>query len=1744
MPNIYEPVINVLGYGTVGPSGGPGTVELFVATDIYRYDIDNRPLEHLVDNDAAIKAATDALVGEIRDAHFGRLWPDGVADYDHNTLDTRLDNMDDFLQEFFEVRNVQYSSFIQFSNFLKERFTSGFMNGPFPDKFIRSNYSMENNEMMPSPFGGFYVPERAQTVRDTDTPDEDTIRLLGIETRIEQDGTSWKGKRKPLYAHVNGFIVPMLNEAGGTKDALETIDGRRANGTWGPIHINFPTAPSTGHRFDFAFLEVWQKEVIVGSDWFYPYGSRDWSEWGKETLAVTAGGATHYEGQIDDRRDMVTKDETGWEFYIILLDDPNDPIDWTLRDGEGNGLGGLVPNTLGDPWGYNISGTVDPNTLEWSLDFTGVVPPDGKYIVVSLRTKGFENPDRDNVRGTISFLPNGNYLQIQHRIRVVPGVDYESYPEWFQDPKVLGRGPKDAPVSNYFYRNSLNDFHDGSMYHAGNGNSASKVALGTLDGYIYAIPICVWSRYNSGPWTILNQNGGVDRPDGGHFNSISDKQLIDLRPVILAERYNLEAAAENTLDRILRGEHHSIFAEGMTDYADTDTWVGNGSWGVEVPELWRVLPKAGTGLTSGINTVRDIGLADSNDPTDVGPWPLPIYAAPIAFHDGIRQIFSPQEEVQQVPIHIEDVSTSTNALPDELVTYNNVTKTITISTESADVSGAYLSALGGVERVIKGAIVNDSYPRLFWRGSRQPVILSTLWQGLGTRTATAVIDDTAASFVPNGEIDGFVDLLYPESTGIARPLKQVDYVEVKDGAQTYKTLVKGNDDGSPDSSDIVKWKLDNGLEPGFQLPSGACSSPDNLFIYVCDSANNRVVKLNASTLAQVAQWPTPVNYPVPSVFNLSLHLKYPVDVAVHETSPGVWDVYVADREDHRIVKLNQDLNGYLGAFGTSGILTNDPFDTGALNSPEGVTVDSSGNVFIADTGLYRLIKLNSGLTYVTQLGDGVSNASQNQFVNPTGLDVGNVGGDDYVYVTDRDRLVQVDATNMTTYNVIGSGNSEAMNRFFRPLSNSFFGFAEDAAGNKFASNCDRGVLYKFDASWNVIASWGEDGVKAWDDTHLSHPLDLEYDEEAGLIYVADANHSTPIDDHWRATNNTRVGIWRASDLHFYGWLDMVPFLPATAINRFTIGLAIVQDAGLNGKLYVSCGSNIIKFALPIPALRSEAVDAQNGVGGATPWTVDWVLTPSTPGFLKSTGDWFQHVRDLTVTSAGDILLAGDPIRGEVVKIDPTTNPPTFIDRLVVGRNTPPDAGNDRYSAPFGQVLNAGETLLFTGGGKWNDGAVPNCLDKSFIRVIDFVSTPMTIVGGYFDNEHWVEGVSADTASRATTVFNMKPDKDGNMWMLLDSDTLLYEQPFTPSAGDISANFIYSVSEIPVTIDLGLAIPWLNARAVHFKNNIIYVTDVAANTVTAFDATSLMVLGQVGSPAMVNRGMASTAGPSGVAVIGNRIYVVDTYNNRVLTSYRHFPYVERGTGRVQFLIAPPDTAMTTFQARYTPYQGKWDKLARVGPVYGRNFVTDNNLIYVTTMGRGTPTRVSPDSGLSFYSNMIQRIPCPIDVPEKSPRVTDEYLFAPELLPITDVGATPFLRLPVLNRYPSSAQEMQPLYGGGSRFDFTRFFFLQGPGRGWAVDESGAPTNTPPSWTPRGYYGNGVFPGFDTMMTFPLQSISIPRILFSSMVVELEGEGYLLIYSCYRSAAGNVINDGSPIAVDVFKLFGNPGIKTRY
>ena len=111
-------------------------------------------------------------------------------------------------------------------------------------------------------------------------------------------------------------------------------------------------------------------------------------------------------------------------------------------------------------------------------------------------------------------------VQLQYRFRVVGDgsgggstVDLVNYPDGFGDPSVRGRGAATSPSSFTF--SNMRREGDPSLWRAGDGNPSN--ALGTVDGYVYAIPVSAVFRRNSTPFIAVtssgnpNQNGAVCR---------------------------------------------------------------------------------------------------------------------------------------------------------------------------------------------------------------------------------------------------------------------------------------------------------------------------------------------------------------------------------------------------------------------------------------------------------------------------------------------------------------------------------------------------------------------------------------------------------------------------------------------------------------------------------------------------------------------------------------------------------------------------------------------------------------------------------------------------------------------------------------------------------------------------------------------------------------------------------------------------------------------------------------------------------------------------------------------------------------------------------------------------------------------------------------------------------------------------------------------------------------------------------
>jgi len=150
----------------------------------------------------------------------------------------------------------------------------------------------------------------------------------------------------------------------------------------------------------------------------------------------------------------------------------------------------------------------------------------------------------------------------------------------------------------------------------------------------------------------------------------------------------------------------------------------------------------------------------------------------------------------------------------------------------------------------------------------------------------------------------------------------------------------------PDGKELGRWGS-RGAGPGqFISPFGiALDGQGNL--YVADSGNNRIQKLSVNGGRPLGQFGTKGTGP--GQFN------NPVGVAIDQQG----NIYVADRGNHRIQKLSsagQFLQQWAnsGRFGTELLPGDQP---GQFNSPNGLALDSKGNLYVADQGNNRIQKL-------------------------------------------------------------------------------------------------------------------------------------------------------------------------------------------------------------------------------------------------------------------------------------------------------------------------------------------------------------------------------------------------------------------------------------------------------------------------------------------------------------------------------------------------------------------------------------------------------------------------------------------------------------------------------------------------------------------------------------------------------------------------------------------------------------------
>ncbi|HJV91277.1 MAG TPA: putative Ig domain-containing protein [Holophagaceae bacterium] len=237
-----------------------------------------------------------------------------------------------------------------------------------------------------------------------------------------------------------------------------------------------------------------------------------------------------------------------------------------------------------------------------------------------------------------------------------------------------------------------------------------------------------------------------------------------------------------------------------------------------------------------------------------------------------------------------------------------------------------------------------------------------------------------------------------------------------------------------------------GTSAGFKTPQGLLLAGSSLV--VTDAGNGTIRSVDtaaAYATSTLAGTPRVLGYL--NGTGAAVKLNAPVGVAVDATG----NAYVADTANHVIRKVAVDGTTTLvaGTPGTSGAVDT-AGGTPSFKSPQGITVDkATGVIYVADTGNKSIRKIATDGTVTTLVAAGLN--------NPYGLAL-DPSGTNYLWITDgSNKVLPLNLGTNTLGTAVGTGTAgyvDGAAGTARFRFNGFSGIVADAAGNLYVA--DRG----------------------------------------------------------------------------------------------------------------------------------------------------------------------------------------------------------------------------------------------------------------------------------------------------------------------------------------------------------------------------------------------------------------------------------------------------------------------------------------------------------------------------------------------------------------------------------------------------------------------------------------------------------------------------------------------------------------
>ncbi|UTJ06117.1 Ig-like domain-containing protein [Arcobacter roscoffensis] len=308
------------------------------------------------------------------------------------------------------------------------------------------------------------------------------------------------------------------------------------------------------------------------------------------------------------------------------------------------------------------------------------------------------------------------------------------------------------------------------------------------------------------------------------------------------------------------------------------------------------------------------------------------------------------------------------------------------------------------------------------------------------------------------------------------------------------TFAGSGSNGSSDGSAITA---------SFSFPYGvAVDSNGN--VYVSDSSNHKIRKItsdgNVTTLAGSG------NAAFADGLGEAASFNYPNQLAVDSSG----NVYVSDNFNHKIRKISPDGNVTTLAGSGYGFFRDGVGANASFQNPDGIAVDSSGNVYVADYSNNRIRKISPDGTVTTLAGNGYATFADGlgtnaSFKSPSGVAVDSSGN---VYVADtlNHRIRKID-TNGNVTTLAGSGDAAFADGVGATASfNKPSGVAVDSSGNVYVADFGNDKIRKITSDGNVttLAGSGLGGSTDGNATVASfkNPYSVAVDS-SGNTYVAD-----------------------------------------------------------------------------------------------------------------------------------------------------------------------------------------------------------------------------------------------------------------------------------------------------------------------------------------------------------------------------------------------------------------------------------------------------------------------------------------------------------------------------------------------------------------------------------------------------------------------------------------------------------------